>query len=253
MLHAGHSRTWRKLDHDPKAVAGKAIEWFRMAEKTASVRSCEMPVIFVPQAMKILLIALNLGWNGKNVFLKTSPLAGKLGRRIADERLSITDNPLVDFAGVSGSRDGEGVPHRVTPLIEKGVLKTFLYDLDTAGRAGTESTGHGPGCGTTNLVIAPGDTSFEEMVKSTKEGLLVRSVLGLGQGNTISGEFSVNLHLGYKIENGEIVGRVKNAMLAGNTYDALRQIDSIGNQPEWVGDSLYTPPFKIEKLSVVAS
>jgi len=108
------------------------------------------------------------------------------------------------------------------------------------------------GCSPTNLVVKEGDTPYEEMVKNTKKGLLVHNVLGLGQGNPISGEFSVNVQLGYKIENGEIVGRVKDVMLAGNTYDALKEVAAIGDKAEWAGGSLLTPAIKIARLSVVA-
>jgi PmbA protein len=127
----------------------------------------------------------------------------------------------------------------------------FLYDLDTAGRAGTKTTGNGVGCSPTNVVIKEGDTPYHEMVKNTKEGLIVHDVLGLGQGNPISGEFSVNLQLAYKIEDGEIVGRVKDVMLAGNTYEALRNIEAIGDEAQWSG-SLLTPPMQIANLSVVS-
>jgi PmbA protein len=202
--------------------------------------------------MNVLLFALRLGFNGKNVFLGASPLAGRLGEKIADEIFSITDNPLIDYAGGSGKYDDEGVPHQVTPLISDGVVKNFLYDLDTAGRAGAKSTGNGIGCNPTNLVVKEGDMSYEEMVKNTKEGLLVHDFMGLGQGNPISGEFSINVQLGYKIEHGEVVGRVKDVMLTGNTYDALRNIEAIGDEAEWARASLLTPPVKIGKLSVVA-
>ncbi|MBW2330395.1 MAG: TldD/PmbA family protein, partial [Deltaproteobacteria bacterium] len=175
-----------------------------------------------------------------------------LGEKIADEAFSVTDNPLLDYANSSGKYDSEGVPHQVTPLIERGVARNFLYDLDTAGRAGATSTGNGVGCKPTNLVIKEGDTPYEEMVKNTKEGLLVHNVLGLGQGNPISGEFSVNVQLGYKIDKGEIVGRVKDVMLAGNTYEALKNIAAIGDKAEWAGGSLLTPPIQIAMLSVVA-
>ena len=252
ILMAGHSFGWNKREIDHVEVAEKAIEWFKMAENIAPIKSGNMPVIFTPEGMNVLLLALRLGFNGKNVFLGSSPLADKLGEKIADERFSITDNPLIDYANGSGKYDGEGVPHQVTPLIEDGVVKNFLYDLDTAGRAGAKTTGHGVGCGPTNLVIKEGDTPYEEIVKNTKEGLLVHTVMGLGQGNPISGEFSVNVQLGYKIENGEIVGRVKDVMLAGNTYDALKNIAAIGDKAEWAGGTLLTPPIKISELSVVA-
>ena len=252
ILWAGHGFGWRKRDIDHIEVTKKAIQLFKMAEKIAPIRSANMPVIFTPEGVMVLLLALQLGFNGKNVLLGSSPLAGKLGEKIADERLSIYDNPLIDYANNSGKYDGEGVPHTVVPLIENGVVKSFLYDLDTAGRANTKSTGHGIGCNPTNIIIKEGDKSFEDMVKETKEGLIVHDVMGLGQGNPISGEFSVNVQLGYKIENGEIVGRVKDVMLAGNTYDAIKDIVAIGNKAEWTFGSILAPHIKIGNLSVVA-
>lgn len=251
ILWAGHGFGWRKRDIDHIAVTKKAIQLFKMAERTAPIKSANIPVIFTPEGVMVLFLALRLGFDGKNVLLGSSPLAGKLGEKIADERLSIYDNPLIDYADNSGKYDGEGVPHRVLPLIEDGIVKNFLYDLDTASRAKTKSTGHGIGCNPTNVVIKEGDKSFEDIVKETKEGLIVHDVMGLGQGNPISGEFSVNVQLGYKIENGEIVGRVKDVMLAGNTYDAIKDIVAIGNKAEWAG-SILTPYIQIGKLSVVA-
>ena len=91
------------------------------------------------------------------------------------------------------------------------------------------------------------------MIKNTSEGLIVEDVIGLGQSNVINGEFSVNVNLGYKIENGEIVGRVKDTMIAGNSYDALANISSIGQKAEWVGGSLKAPAIQVEKLSVIAN
>jgi PmbA protein len=271
ILWAGEGFGWKKRDIDHSEIARKAIQWFKMAENIAPIKSGDMPVIFDPQGMIVLLLALGMGFDGKNVFLGASPLAGRLGEEIADERLSITDNPLMDYASSSGKYDDEGVPRQITPLIENGVVRNFLYDLDTAGRAGTKSTGHGTdrhdldktpvGCMPTNVVIEEGDVSYEEMVKNTKEGLLVRDVMGLGQGNPISGEFSLNVQLGYKIENGEIVGRVKDVMLAGNTYDAIKNIAAIGDKAEWASgsvwalgsiESILTPPAQISELSVVA-
>jgi PmbA protein len=245
-------RKKRAIDHI--AIAHKTIEWFRMAEHTVSVRSGDMPVILTPEGTSILLLTLWLGTDGKNVLLGSSPLADKLGERIADPRFSLIDNPLIDYAARSSRHDDEGVPRQVTLLIEEGVVKHFLYDLDTAGQAGVETTGHGAERHPTNLIIPPGDVSYEEMVKGIDKGLLVYNVMGLGQGNAISGEFSVNVMLGYKIEKGEIVGRVKDVMLAGNVYDALNDIVAIGDKAEWVSGwpSGAFPHVQIGKLSVVA-
>jgi PmbA protein len=210
-----------------------------------------MPVILTWLAGYTLLAALIPGSGGKNVLKGESPLAGRLGERLAPEAFSVVDDGTIDFAPASSRYDGEGVPRRRTTIIENGTLASFIYDLDTAGKAGAASTGHGPGCEPSNVIISPGGVSLAEMVKSMDEGLLVDHVMGLGQGNIINGDFSVNVSLGYKIENGEIVGRVKDVMLAGNVYDALLRIEAVGSEPQWiVGFCL--PPVKIGALSVVA-
>lgn len=252
ILWAGHSAEWKKRQIDHIDIAKTAVDLFKMAEVIAPVKSGKMPVIFTPEGLNVLLLGLSLGFDGKNVLLGASPISDKIGKKIADERFSITDNALIDYAASSGIYDGEGVPHQVTPIIESGILKNFLYDLDTAGRAEKKTTGNGVGCSPTNLIIKEGSDPFDEMVKNIKEGLLVHSVLGLGQGNPVSGEFSVNILLGYKIENGRIIGRVKDVMLAGNAYDALNDIVAIGDKGYWIGGSLFAPYIQVGSLSVVA-
>jgi len=120
-------------------------------------------------------------------------------KRYGSPAVTIVADATVPGGVGSMAFDDEGVPRKVTPLIEDGVLKNFTYDLDTAGRAGTHPSGHGTARSFTNLVINPGDTPFEKMVKGVKEGLLVHEFLGLGQGNPINGEFSVNVFLGYSL------------------------------------------------------
>jgi PmbA protein len=254
ILEAGYGLSGKRRQVTPEEVADKAIGWFRLAERNASIRSGDLPVVLTPEGTNVLALTLQLALDGKNVLLGSSPLAGRVGEEIADPRFSMTDDPLVDWGPRSSRYDGEGVSRQATPLIEEGVLMGYLYDLDTAGRAGAKSTGHGPDREPTNLIIAEGDTPYEEMVRGIDEGLLVHRVMGLGQGNPISGEFSVNVSLGFKIEKGEIVGRVKDVMLAGNVYDALNDIVTIGDRAEWVS-AWFTgriPYLQIGKLSVVA-
>jgi PmbA protein len=254
ILEAGYGLSGKRRHAGPQEVAGVAIGWFRLAERNASIRSGDLPVILTPEATNVLALTLQLALDGKNVLLGSSPLAGRVGETIADPRFSLTDDPLVDWGPRSSRYDGEGVSRQATPLIEQGVLMGYLYDLDTAGRAGAKSTGHGPTREPTNLIVAEGDTPYEKMVRGIDEGLLVHRVMGLGQGNPISGEFSVNVSLGYKVEKGEVVGRVKDVMLAGNVYDALHDIAAIGDRAEWVSAWLTgrMPYIQIGKLSVVA-
>ena len=85
-----------------------------------------------------------------------------------------------------------------------------------------------------------------------KEGVIVEELMGAGQGNVMGGVFSGNVLLGYKVENGEIVGRVKNTIVAGNVHDALTHIAAIGSETRWVGGTIQTPPIMVEKLAVSA-
>jgi PmbA protein len=179
-----------------------------------------------------------------------------LGKTLFDKNLTINDNPLIPFNTGSSPCDGEGVPCQVTPLISQGSVSNFYYDLQTAARAKTKSTGNGlrmgglPAPGYHCIVISPGKVSFAAMVKGIKEGIIVEQLLGAGQGNMLGGDFSGNVLLGYKIENGEIVGRVKDTMVSGNVYQLLKKITAIGSDTKWSGGSLSAPSICCENVSV---
>ncbi len=257
ILFAGHGIGQKKREVDTEEIATLAIEYFRKAENIAPVQSGEMPVIFTPGGFIALLLSLALAVDGKNVLLGSSPLRDKLGQQIASPSFTIVDDPFIEYGPRTGAFDDEGTPRKVTPLVEKGVLRNFIYDLDTAGRAGTKPSGHGSTRRLTNLVITPGEIPYEDMLGNVKTGLLVHEFLGLGQGNPINGEFSVNVFLGYKIENGKIVGRVKDVMLAGNAFDALKDIAAISKEREWVSGPFAwfagsMPYIQVGRLSVTA-
>lgn len=257
ILFAGHSVGQKKRALDTEDIAERAIEYFRLAENFAPIQTGNYPVIFTPGGLVALLLSLVLGIDGKNVLLGSSPLAAKLGQAIADSRLTLIDDPFVEYGPSTSAFDDEGVPRRVLPLVEKGVLRNFLYDLDTAGRAGAQPTGHGPFRRPTNLIMSAGDVPYAQMLSGIKEGILAHEYLGLGQGNPINGEFSANLFLGYKIENGKLVGRVKDVMLAGNAYTALKDIVAISAEREWMSGGYawfpgLFPYVQVGSLSVTA-
>lgn len=257
ILYAGHGLGQKKRALDTEDIAVRAIEYFRMAEQIVPVKSGITPVVFTPGGLALLLLSLILGIDGKNVFLGASPLRDRLGKTIADPRLTITDNPFLDYGPRSSAFDDEGTPRRVTSIIENGKLNNFIYDRDTAGRMGAQPTGHGSTRTLTNLVIQPGDLPYSQMIANLKEGLLVHEFLGIGQGNPINGEFSVNVFLGYKIENGKITGRIKDVMLAGSAYEALKNITAISKEQEWVSGpfnffSGLVPYIQVGGLSITA-
>jgi PmbA protein len=174
-----------------------------------------------------------------------------------DPKLSIWDDATIDFRPQSRLCDDEGMPTQRTPLIQNGVVLNFLYDLQTAGLAGTKSTGSAsrtlgslPSPAVSALVIGEGETEFKDMVADMKQGLVVEQLMGASQGNILGGEFSGNVLLGYKVENGKIVGRVKNTMVSGNVYQVLKEGIVIGNKARWIGSSLLTPPLYCAQIAV---
>ena len=90
------------------------------------------------------------------------------------------------------------------------------------------------------------------MIAAMDEGLLVESPLGLGQGNVISGAFSNTLGLAFKIEKGEIVGRVKDVSIAGNIYDLLQEVAAVSQEAEWVYYGYNLPYILLTDMNVVA-
>ena len=112
----------------------------------------------------------------------------------------------------------------------------FVYDLDTAAKANTVSTGNGertysstPLPGFSSLIIPPGSKSTKEIISNTKNGIWIHSVLGAGQSNMLAGDFSLNAHLAYRIVNGEIIGRIKDTMISGNIYETFNNITAISS------------------------
>src|SRR5207302_3509291 len=102
-----------------------------------------LPVVFTPAGLSAVLLPVTHGLSGKAVLQGISPLATRVGEPVFDQRLSLTDDPLAPGRTASRPLDDECVPSRATSLVERGVVQRFIYDLETAARAKTASTGHG--------------------------------------------------------------------------------------------------------------
>ena len=146
----------------------------------------QVPVVFTPRGVAgALLGPLLAGFNGKTVLQGASPLVGKLGEQLLDEGLSLWDEPTLPYAPGSRMCDDEGTATRKLALIDRGVVTSYVYDLQTAAQAGTESTGSAhrglstlPAPGTSVVVVSEGDTSYQDMIKDIKDGLVVENLLG---------------------------------------------------------------------------
>jgi PmbA protein len=259
LLWVYEGKSSRKLVLPGKRVVSKLAEQVRLAKKIVSLPSKPLPVLFAPEVMPNLWYAIVMGVNGKTAQKGASPLVGKIGERLLDERVTIKDDPTLDWGVASSPWDDEGVKSRKNALFEKGVFKEFLYDLQTAGMVGVKSTGSArrsfsslPYPSVTNLDIKPGGDKLQDLIRGMKEGLLIYGVIGGGQSNLLAGDFSLNIGLGYKVENGQITGRVKDAMVSGNLYALLKNnLLALSKETEWAGN-IRTPSVLFKDVSVAS-
>ncbi len=231
----------------------RRLEWARQA---AAAPAGPCPVCFTPPGTAVLLAPFRLACRGKSVLQGISPLADQQGARRFDAAFTLRDEPLLD--GHSGSRpvDDEGTPCRPLAVVEHGVVGEFIYDLETAAQGGVPPTGHGrrttfgkPQASWSNLVVSPGSASLDELLALMPDGLLVDALLGVGQGNVIGGAFSHPVALAYRVRNGEVVGRVHRATVAGSVYELLRRVTGVGKDLQWMG-SVAAPAMVIEGVAV---
>jgi PmbA protein len=239
-------------------ILQELLQKYRWAEQSATIQSGSFPVLFTPRAAASTLGRLfDTILSGQVVVQKASPLADKVGETLFDDRFTLFEDPTIGPSACSF--DDEGTPTSRKFLIEQGTVKGFYWDRRWAARAGCQSTGNGfrgglsrPGPDLVNICMEPGKTSTEALIASMDEGIIIDQVLGAGQSNQLAGEFSVNLDLGYKVEKGQIVGRVKNTMVAGSIFEAFKHLVDLGDRPEWVGGGAYLPSLLFEQLGVAA-
>jgi len=200
-----------------------------------------------------------------------SPLTGKIGSQVASENVTLIDDPTVPGALGSKPFDSEGCPTGRRPIVEKGILRTFLHNSYTANKEGVKNTGNSmryimfgtrseyalePIIGPHNLVLKPGKGRRDDLIREVRNGILVKGFIGAHTSNVQSGDFSLALDCVFRIENGSLTFPVKQAMIGGNMPSILRQIRLKAANVKQVtmgpGMALISPTIMIEKLTVAA-
>jgi PmbA protein len=244
-------------DLDHRALADTVIRKFDLAKTVVPAQTKRMPVLFTPRGvLSILWRPLGAALSGKSVLQGSSALSDKLGQQVFDPRLSVIEDSTTPGVPASAPFDDEGVSTRRQALIERGTVARFYYDLQTAGLAGATPTGNGyrspeslPGPQAGTLFVEPGDVPLGQLIAGIDEGLLVESVTG-NPGNIFSGDFSGNVQTGFKIERGQLAGRVKDTMIAGNIFADLRQLGGLSDTAEWVFGRAKIPHLLVAELGV---
>jgi len=246
-------RKFHELD-SPEQVGQEAARRTVRRLGSRSISTQEVPVIFDPEIAQGLLGHIASAASGYSLYKGASFLMGQLGKKIASESVTVVDDGRL--ANGLGSRpfDGEGLPTRRNVVVDKGVLTSYLLDTYSGRKLGMASTGNAsrsvgenPTVGTTNLFLSPGMASPEEILKSTKRGLLVTELIGFGV-NMVTGDYSRGA-VGFWIENGEIVHPVEEVTIAGNLKNMFNDIEMIGNDLVFRGRTA-SPTVKLRKMMV---
>ncbi len=197
------------------------------------VKTAEVPVIFDPQMAATLIRHIAGAASGPSLYRGASFLLDRLGETIAAPSVTIVDDGT--RPGGLGSRpfDGEGLPTQRTVLVDRGVLTSYLLDSYSGRKLGLPSTHHaardgsGVTVSTTNLYLAPGETSPDALIRSVKSGLYVTELIGFGV-NGVTGDYSRGA-VGLWIDNGELAYPVEEITVAGNLLEMFRAVEGVGN------------------------
>jgi len=219
-----------------------------------TVATCEVPVVFDPDAARSILGLLAGCVMGSSIWRKSSYLMGREGTLVASDLVTVIDDPLLPRAPGSRPFDGEGLASRRNVVVEKGILRTFLCDSYSARKLSRESTGSasrgggaGVGPSTSNFILQPGTDSNEAIVKATKRGLYVTEMMGFGF-NAVTGDFSRGAS-GFWIEDGQLAYPVSEVTISLNVDELWKRIDAVGSDLD-LRTSTAAPTLRVAKMTI---
>jgi PmbA protein len=242
------------FDVDPYAVGERAGFLASHSAGGSNIPSGEYDVLLSPIAYAELLGAAFIpALSGRNVHAGRSLLANHLGEPVADEQISMYDDPFRQKGLGSKFWDAEGTPTRRIDFVRGGVLESFAYDLRTAYRYGKESTASairsGPNGGTAighhNIIVDGPRTDVAD-----ERAVYVHGVIGAHTANPMSGDFSVEISNAFMMEGGEFGTPIRSAMLAGNVFTLHKEIGGLSKEVRQIG-SLVLPSIRLPKQRVI--
>jgi PmbA protein len=260
------ARSWRELSLEDNAddAADRAIKMMNArpisSRKTSVVISNELTA-------RVLSVMFSGTINAEAVQRGRSPWIAKIGKQVASDNFNLVDDGIRRAGLGTRAFDDEGIPQKTTPIIVKGILRSYLYDNYTAAKDQLSSTGNARriGSGTfgfgrpytqtpvpapTNLVLNNGESSLDELITETGEGLYVVDSIGEWLSNPISGLLNVTVTNAFEIRKGELADPVKGVIVSGNFFEMIMtHMDLIGNDMQNSGN-VYAPSVRISEMTL---
>ncbi|MCC3866307.1 TldD/PmbA family protein [Terrisporobacter petrolearius] len=242
----------------PREMAAQGVEDALSKLGGKSIPSGSYKTIIYNEAMVQLLETFASTFSGDAAQKGFSLLKGKEGQMIASPIVTIVDDPLMEGGLASAPFDDEGVATFTKELVYEGKLNTLLHNLKTAHKQGVKSTGNGfkasyassVSVSESNLYLRKGEKSFEDLMSEINEGVIITDLAGLHSGaNTVSGDFSLAAK-GFYVKNGKKTFPVEQITLAGNYFDLLKNIVSVGNDLKFPMSNVGSPSVIVTGLSI---
>lgn len=240
-------------------IANDISKLYRLSKKHAKIKNGKCPVLFTSKAAKDLFHIIELSLSGKQVIEKSSPWHNKFGSQVLSKKITIRQDP--SFGYMARNLDQEGSKIMSLNLINNGILENFYFDLmwSCKSKEKFKSTGNGfrPSLEDQvepqllNMIISSGEKNLTEIIEKIDYGLIVDQTIG-ALTTSLSGDFSANVDLGFLVEKGEIIGRVKDTMISGNIYDVLNNVIELSNEPKWHYSHIYNPDILVEGFHVTS-
>ncbi len=252
-------RNPQEMDIDK--MAKEAAEESLSMLGASPVASGMYPAVIRYNVFAEMLEAFSPIFSADNIQKGLSGLKGKLEMKIASSGVTLVDDPFHKDGFSGSSFDDEGIPTYRKLIVESGVLRTFLYNIRTAHKDMTESTGNGfrtsyksaIGVSPTNFYMEAGEHELEELLERADGGILITMVAGIHSGlDTVSGDFSVQAQ-GYLIKNGKREDPVNGITISGNFYDLLLNVEAIGSDLKFIlpGNGHFgSPSVLVRKISI---
>jgi len=255
-MSSGYNQGRHLSEINPRWVGEKAANLAISSLGAVRIETGYYDVVIDPVAMPSFIgFIVSSAANAENVQYGRSFLAGRLGKKIAREEISIFDDGTIPGAYASVSFDGEGVSTSRTPIVLNGVLKSYIHNSYTAGKAGVESTGNAsrsydslPSIDSHNVILDAKvlETRREELL-DIRKGILFKETGD--RPNLANGEFSGLMSSAFLIENGEVTKGLKEVGFGINLLDFLTKIDLVGDDVRQVGSTI-SPSCRVKEMRV---
>jgi PmbA protein len=251
-----HGRVERFMsDLDAPVIAKTAVERTLRVLGGRPVPTGKYTLMLEPEVSACLMDEIGDMFCASEVHKGRSLMAGRLGNEVAGKSVTLEDDARIPRKLGTSAVDAEGVPTGHTVLIDGGIARAYMYNLQHAAKDGVKSTGNAsrgfaglPDVSASNLVLRPGTETPESLMKNVRRGVFVTELMGLHTINSVTGDFSLGAK-GVYIENGELRGPVAGITIADNLMDFLKKIISVGNDLTFFG-STGAPTVIVEGVAI---